>query len=126
MERARGRRAGHPWPLPNRPGAIRGRAAARRDAARGRALVLSSLRRTRFSRSPASRSRISISDGLNAWFATRCAYCSQSRFSPGREESPLAPASLLVEEVPVFLASCVRLFPQHFGMVAFGFATTSQ
>jgi integrase len=33
------------------------------------------------------------------------------------------PNSLLVEEVPVFLAGIRRLFPQHFGMVAFGFAT---
>jgi integrase len=33
------------------------------------------------------------------------------------------PNSLLVEEVPVFLAGIRRLFPQHFGIVALGFAT---
>ncbi|HZL18583.1 MAG TPA: tyrosine-type recombinase/integrase [Polyangia bacterium] len=33
------------------------------------------------------------------------------------------PNSLLVEEVPVFLAEIRRSFPQHFGMVCLGFAT---
>ncbi len=33
------------------------------------------------------------------------------------------PNSLLVEEVPVFLAGIRRLFPQHFAFVALGFAT---
>lgn len=33
------------------------------------------------------------------------------------------PNALLVEEVPVFLAGIRRLFPQHFGIVALGFAT---
>ncbi len=33
------------------------------------------------------------------------------------------PNSLLVEEVPLFLGGIRRLYPQHFGMVALGFAT---
>jgi hypothetical protein len=42
--------------------------------------------------------------------------CERQRFRTRRY-------SVLVEEVPLFLGGIRRLYPQHFGMVALGFAT---